>query len=149
MKRQGCFFIYTIIDSNLKNLNDEETRNTVMEYFVDKIYVYNNRIVITWFYSEDATEMSLDTLTEISKPKARGKKSRENRENDDNGLDEKGSLLMRLSPYKKHRIYGAFCFYVIYCGISYQNVEIFCRTKSFHIFLRFPLYFSSMFTNLT
>lgn len=82
------------------DLNDEETRNNVMEYFVDKIYVYNNRIVITWFYSEDATEMSLDTLTELSKPKARGKKSRENRENNDNGLDEKGSLLMRLSPFQ-------------------------------------------------
>lgn len=92
------------------DLSDEETRNNVMEYFVDKIYVYNNRIVITWFYSEDATEMSLDTLTEISKPKARGKKSRENRENDDSGLDEKGSLLMRLSPLgKKQR-----CLYIIY-----------------------------------
>ena len=32
------------------DFDDEDTRNQVLEYFVDKIYVYNDRLVITWYY---------------------------------------------------------------------------------------------------
>ena len=45
---------------------DEDTRNQVLEYFVDKIYVYNDRLVITWYYSDDKTSIDLDALTEIT-----------------------------------------------------------------------------------
>ena len=48
------------------NFDDERTRNTILEYFVDKIYVYNDRLVITFYYSDDKTEIDLDTLTEIT-----------------------------------------------------------------------------------
>ena len=48
------------------DFDDEETRNCILEYFVDKIYVYNDRLVITFYYSEDKTEIALDTLTEIT-----------------------------------------------------------------------------------
>ena len=44
----------------------EDTRNQVLEYFVDKIYVYNDRLVITWYYSDDKTSIDLDALTEIT-----------------------------------------------------------------------------------
>ena len=48
------------------DFDDEDTRNQVLEYFVDKIYVYNDRLVITWYYSDDKTSMDLDSLTEIT-----------------------------------------------------------------------------------
>lgn len=48
------------------DFDDENTRNQVLEYFVDKIYVYNDRLVITWYYSDDKTSIDLDALTEIT-----------------------------------------------------------------------------------
>ena len=48
------------------DFDDEDTRNRVLEYFVDKIYVYNDRLVITWYYSDDKTSIDLDALTEIT-----------------------------------------------------------------------------------
>ena len=56
------------------NWDDEEMRNTVLEYFVDKIFLYNDKIVITWYYSDDKTEINLDALTELTNP-ARKKKT--------------------------------------------------------------------------
>lgn len=58
---QKYFDMYSNAD-----FDDDETRNNIFEYFIDKIYVYNDRIVITWFYSDDKTEISLDKLTEIT-----------------------------------------------------------------------------------
>ena len=49
------------------DFDDEDTRNQVLEYFVDKIYVYNYRLVITWYYSDDKTSIDLDALTELQK----------------------------------------------------------------------------------
>ena len=48
------------------DFDDEDTRNQVLEYFVDKIYVYNDRLVITWYYSDGKTSIDLDALTEIT-----------------------------------------------------------------------------------
>lgn len=48
------------------DFDDEDTRNRVLEYFVDKIYVYNDRLVITWYHSDDKTSIDLDALTEIT-----------------------------------------------------------------------------------
>ena len=49
------------------DFDDEDTRNQVLEYFVDKIYVYNDRLVITWYYSDDKKSIDLDALTELQK----------------------------------------------------------------------------------
>lgn len=48
------------------DFEDEDIRNRVLEYFVDKIYVYNDRLLITWYYSDDETSVYLDALTEVS-----------------------------------------------------------------------------------
>ncbi|MCQ2507883.1 MAG: hypothetical protein MJ097_03735, partial [Dorea sp.] len=48
------------------DFDDDETRNTLLEYFVDKIYVYDDKLVITWFYSDDHAEIDLDALTECT-----------------------------------------------------------------------------------
>lgn len=61
-----------------------------MEYFVDKIYVYDDRLVITWYYSNDETEIDLDTLTEITDTK-----------NTSNNKGVKSSTLKQSAPFLK------------------------------------------------
>ena len=66
--------------------DDEDTRNQVLEYFVDKIYVYNDRLVITWYYSDDKTSIDLDALTEIT-------------ETSESNTVDRGSTLLQSGPY--------------------------------------------------
>ena len=68
------------------DFDDEDTRNQVLEYFVDKIYVYNDRLVITWYYSDDKTSMDLDSLTEIT-------------ETSESNTVDRGSTLLQSGPY--------------------------------------------------
>ena len=68
------------------DFDDEDTRNQVLEYFVDKIYVYNDRLVITWYYSDDKTSIDLDALTEIT-------------ETSESNTVDRGSTLLQSAPY--------------------------------------------------
>lgn len=68
------------------DFDDEDTRNQVLEYFVDKIYVYNDRLVITWYYSDDKTSINLDALTEIT-------------ETSESNTVDRGSTLLQSGPY--------------------------------------------------
>lgn len=70
------------------DFDDEDTRNRVLEYFVDKIYVYNDRLVITWYYSDDKTSIDLDALTEIT-------------ETSESNTVDRGSTLLQSAPLKK------------------------------------------------
>ena len=47
------------------DFDNPETRDAVMEYFVDKIYLYDDKLVATFFYSEDRTEISWDELGDL------------------------------------------------------------------------------------
>ena len=47
------------------DFDDEDTRNQVLEYFVDKIYVYNDRLVITWYYSDDKRDYEKKSVNKI------------------------------------------------------------------------------------
>ena len=67
------------------DFDDEDTRNQVLEYFVDKIYVYNDRLVITWYYSDDKTSIDLDALTEIT-------------ETSESNTVDRGSTLLQSAP---------------------------------------------------
>lgn len=42
------------------DMDNPKTRDAVMEYFADKIYLYDDRLVAVLFYSEDRTEISWD-----------------------------------------------------------------------------------------
>ncbi len=44
------------------DFGNPETRDTILEYLVDKIYVYDDRLVITSWYSEDNREIPFDIL---------------------------------------------------------------------------------------
>mgnify|MGYP001782776957 FL=1 len=68
------------------DFDDEDTRNQVLEYFVDKIYVYNDRLVITWYYSDDKTSIDLDALTGIT-------------ETSESNTVDRGSTLLQSDPY--------------------------------------------------
>jgi hypothetical protein len=61
-------------------------RKQMLEYFVDKIYVYNDRLVITWYYSDDKTSIDLDALTEIT-------------ETSESNTVDRGSTLLQSGPY--------------------------------------------------
>ena len=69
------------------DFDDEDTRNQVLEYFVDKIYVYNDRLVITWYYSDDKTSIDLDALTEIT-------------ETSESNTVDRVSTLLQSDPYQ-------------------------------------------------
>jgi hypothetical protein len=47
------------------DFDDPETRQKLMEYFIDNIIVLDDRIAIKFWFSDDRTEIPLDTLTEI------------------------------------------------------------------------------------
>lgn len=72
------------------DFDDTETRNTILEYFVDKIYVYDDRLVITWYYINNETVIDLDTLTEITDTK-----------NADGDKGVESSTLKQSAPYMK------------------------------------------------
>ena len=73
------------------DFDDEETRNKILDYFIDKIYVYNDRLVITWWYCDDRTTIELDTLTEIT-------------ELQDKKSNRKCSTLTQITPLKSQRL---------------------------------------------
>lgn len=47
------------------DFDNPQTRDAVMEYFVDKIYLYDDKLVATFFYSEDRTEISWGELGDL------------------------------------------------------------------------------------
>lgn len=44
------------------DFGNPETRDMVLEYFVDKIYLYDEKLVVTSWYSDDKTEITWDML---------------------------------------------------------------------------------------
>ncbi len=47
------------------DFDNPQTRDAVMEYFVDKVYLYDDKLVATFFYSEDRTEISWGELGDL------------------------------------------------------------------------------------
>lgn len=46
------------------DFDNPETRSMILEYFVDKIYLYDDKIIITSWYSNDKTEIAWDILND-------------------------------------------------------------------------------------
>ena len=44
------------------DFDNPETRDMILEYFVDKIYIHDEKLVVTLWYSEDKTEITWDML---------------------------------------------------------------------------------------
>lgn len=50
------------------DFDSPETRDMILEYFVDKIYLYDEKLVVTSWYSEDKTEITWDRKVPDGKP---------------------------------------------------------------------------------
>ena len=46
------------------DFDNAEVRDSVLEYFVDKIYLHEDRLVVTSWYSEDNREVPMEVLNE-------------------------------------------------------------------------------------
>ena len=44
------------------DFEDDETRRLIFEYFVDKIYVFDDKLIIDMFYSDNHVEVGLDAF---------------------------------------------------------------------------------------
>lgn len=44
------------------DFEDDETRRLIFEYFVDKIYVFEDKLIVDMYYSDNHVEVSLDAL---------------------------------------------------------------------------------------
>ena len=44
------------------DFEDDETRRLIFEYFIDKIYVFEDKLIVDMFYSENHVEVSLDAF---------------------------------------------------------------------------------------
>ena len=54
------------------DLNDPDVRESVLNYFVDKIWLYDDKLVISGWFSEDKTEIPFDMVDEVIKNGAAG-----------------------------------------------------------------------------
>lgn len=57
--------IVRFLDSFVGNLNDAEVRKKVLDIFVDKIYIYNERMGISFHFNEDIRELSYDDAKKL------------------------------------------------------------------------------------
>ncbi len=44
------------------DFEDDETRRMIFEYFIDKIYVFEDKLIVDMFYSDNHVEVSLDAF---------------------------------------------------------------------------------------
>ena len=44
------------------DFEDDETRRLIFEYFIDKIYVFDDKLIVDMFYSDNHVEVSLDAF---------------------------------------------------------------------------------------
>ena len=44
------------------DFEDDETRRMIFEYFIDKIYVFEDKLIVDMFYSEKHVEVCLDAF---------------------------------------------------------------------------------------
>ena len=44
------------------DFEDDETRRMIFEYFIDKIYVFEDKLIVDMFYSDNYVEVSLDAF---------------------------------------------------------------------------------------
>ena len=47
------------------DFEDDETRRLIFEYFIDKIYVFDDKLIIDMYYSDNHIEVSLDAFYSI------------------------------------------------------------------------------------
>ena len=87
------------------DIKDEETRNLVFEYFVEKVYVFNDRIVITCKYDDKACELNFNEVGEATA-----------------SVRQCYSLLHQLFSRK----------YAVFGNLRRQRISFLCRSGHYH-----------------
>ena len=57
--------ILRFLDSFVGDLNDPDTRRRLLDSLIDKIYVYPDRLVITFHYSDDRRELPFEEMEQL------------------------------------------------------------------------------------
>ena len=52
--------IVRYLDCFVGNLNESSLRDKVLDYLIKKIYTYDSKVVVHFYYSEDKREINLD-----------------------------------------------------------------------------------------
>lgn len=67
-RRKFCITLADIIkylDSIVGDINNADTRKRLLDYYVDKIYVYPDKLVITFFYTDERRELPFSEMTRL------------------------------------------------------------------------------------
>lgn len=57
--------IVRFLDSLIGDINDPDTRRKLLDFFVDKIYIYPDKMVLTFCYSDDQRELPFEDTIEF------------------------------------------------------------------------------------
>lgn len=103
---QHYFDLYAHAD-----FDNPETRNQIFDYFIDKIYVFEDKLIIDMFFSDDHTEVDISEFIEDYDNNSKGSK-----------LNYSGSFLrsFKLSIYKGLEL---FCFHKLLFVITLLSVN--------------------------
>ena len=57
--------IVKFLDSFIGDANDPDTRRRLLEFFIDKIYVYPDKLALTFYYTDDRRELPFEETMRI------------------------------------------------------------------------------------
>ena len=57
--------IVKYLDSICNNFEDDYSKHKLLELFVEKIYIYDDKLVVNFFYSDDTREVSFEKMQQI------------------------------------------------------------------------------------
>ena len=57
--------IVKFLDGLIGDVNDPDTRRKLLEYFIDKIYVYPDKLALTVHYSDDRRELPIEETAQF------------------------------------------------------------------------------------
>ena len=57
--------IVKFLDGFIGDINDADTRRKLLDFFVDKIYVYPDKLVLSFYYSDDKRELPFEETAKL------------------------------------------------------------------------------------
>lgn len=57
--------IIKFLDSFIGDINDPDTRRKLLDFFVDKIYVYPDKLALALYYSDDRRELPFEETEKL------------------------------------------------------------------------------------
>lgn len=57
--------IVKFLSSLIGDINNPDTRRRLLEFFIDKIYVYPDKMVLTFYYTDDRRELPFEETVRL------------------------------------------------------------------------------------